>query len=367
MFNSSKSPLRSFAAAFGFGGMQSDDEDEAERDESRDTDPKVSRLRRVLADLKAGEPQSEVPRAQAPAPKPPPPVPAATETPRAEKATVQAAPPVRPAPVPAAPPTIDTAKVSAAKADTAALPAQNGVMKVETAMPKDVLPKPAVNGEAITTAQSLVAEQRRVVESLLVEVRALEDRLNNEVSAAKAEDDFRTAKDKAVRMAELERQANEALQAASARHDTVLAEQKEAQTQAVAARADADSAQARVTELEQQLKDAQLTAAQALSLATQREAAAKECGEKESAAQRDLVDATDRVTACRADSAAAQSEAGTAQATAETLKKQLPPSTQNLAGVGDVQALATRIAQHVSALATNGAPSATTKIMIGGA
>lgn len=365
MFNSSKSPLRSFAAAFGFGGMQSDDEDEAERDESRETDPKVSRLRRVLADLKAGEPQNEVPRAEAPAPKPPPPVPAATETPRAEKATVQTAPPVRPAPVPTAPPTIDTAKVSAAKADTAALPAQNGVTKVET-VPKDVLPKPAVNGEAVTIAQSLVAEQRRVVESLLVEVRALEDRLNNEVSAVKAEDDFRTAKDRAARAAELERQANEALQAASARHDTVLAEQKAAQTQAIAARADADSAQARVTELEQQLKDAQLTAAQALSLATQREAQAKEFGEKESAAQRDLVDATDRVTACRADSAAAHSEAGTAQATAETLKQQLP-STQNLAGVGDVQALATRIAQHVSALATNGAPSATTKITIGGA
>ncbi|MFY9719161.1 MAG: hypothetical protein WAK16_05890 [Candidatus Cybelea sp.] len=234
-------------------------------------------------------------------------------------------------------------------------------------MPKDVLSKPAVNGDAVTAAQSLVAEQRRVVESLLVEVRALEDRLNNEVSATKAEDDYRAAKDKVARMADLERQANEALQAASARNDAVLAEQKEAQAQAVAARADADAAHARVTELEQQLKDAQLTAAQALSLATQREAQAKECGEKESAAQRDLVDATDRATACRADSAAAQSEAGTAQATAETLKKQLPPSTQNLAGVGDVQALATRIAQHVSALATNGAPSATTKITIGGA
>jgi hypothetical protein len=391
MFNSSKSPLRSFAAAFGFGGMQND-EDEAERDESRDTDPKVSRLRRVLADLKAGDPQGEVTVVQAPVVQPQPPsVPAATEAPRAESATAKAPPPTQPAPVQTAPPSKDAARaVSAAKSDTAALPTQTGETKVETAMSKD--PKPAVNGpvgngpatnspaangpaatgpndkaETLSSAQNLVAEQRRFVESLLLEVRALEDRLNTEVGAAKAAEDFKAAKEKVARTAELEQQANQVLQAAATHHDTVLAERKEAEKQALTARSEADSAQARVTELEQQLKDAQLTAAQAVSLATQREAQAKDCADKEAAAQRELVDATNFATACRADSAAAQTEASAAKQAADALLQQLPTQTQSLAGVGDVQALASRIAEHATALASNGSPAPTAKVTIGGA
>jgi hypothetical protein len=410
MFNSSKSPLRSFAAAFGFGGMQND-EDEAERDESRETDPKVSRLRRVLADLKAGEPQAEVPAVQAPAPQASP-TPVATEAPRAEPVAAQVPPPTQPVPVQTAPPTIDTARVvSAAKAETAAIPTQTGETKVETPMPKD--PKPAVNGpvlngpaingpvvngpvvntvaagappanasvanaaaanaapgangETLSTAQNLVAEQRRVVESLLIEVRALEDRLNTEVTAAQADETYKAAKEKVARLAHLEQQANEVLHAAAARHDAALTERKETERLAVAARTEADGAQARVTGLEQQLKEAQLTAAQAVSLATQRESKAKECGEKETTAQRELVDATDRATACRADSTAAATEASALKEAADNLKNQLPTTAPNLAGVNDVQALASRIAQHATALAAKDTPAPSAKVTIGGA
>jgi hypothetical protein len=219
----------------------------------------------------------------------------------------------------------------------------------DVAAQSDVIP-PAASDEGLTVAQRLVAEQRKAAEALLLEACVLEERLNSEVQAAQAASEYAAARAKADGAAILEQQAKE-LARASSEHSAVLAaERGDAEKLVVTTRADAEAAKAQVAELEQQLQDARRLAEQTFSTVGAHEARAKESAAKQAAAEQDAAEALARVVACQAERAAAEAEAKAAEERAEALKKELPVTTQSLAGINDIQALAARIAKQASVL-----------------
>jgi hypothetical protein len=331
MSSSRESPFRSFAAAIGQGiqklstPVSYDDADqEWELPEGPDGKPGKSRLTSLLDDLKTSELEYEARRSGQPVEQPK----------QTEAAPAQAEP-----------------EGSSVEPVTVA---PNGATKLETVMPDEVVrvaPEPT-NG-SLTAAQQVIAQQRKAAEALLSEVCALEARLKEEAKAAQAAEIYEAAKKKAEGAALLEQRAKELAQATSERHSALAAEGKAAEGLLVATRAQADAAQARVADLERQLRDAQTATKQTMTSLTEHEVRAKERAAKESAAEREAGEAAARLAACEAACEAAKREAKAAGDRADALKKELPTSTAGLAGVTEVQTLAARLAEQASAL-TNG-------------
>jgi hypothetical protein len=194
----------------------------------------------------------------------------------------------------------------------------------------------AASDDPLTPAQRLLAEQRKAAEALLLEACALEERLKGEAKAAQAASECAAAKAKADGAAILEQQAKELAQASSERRAVLAAEREDAEKLVVATRADAEAARAQVAELEQRLLE--------------HEARAKEWAAKQAAAEHDAAEALARVVACQTERVAAEKEANAAEERAEALKNELAATTQSLAGIDDVQALAARIAEQASVL-----------------
>jgi chromosome segregation ATPase len=296
--------LGSFAAGIGFNRLSDDFSDAAEAGVPGEATAETSRLRRLLDDLKAGDPNAVVPSAGN----------SSNGTPPVEPAT----PAVEPvaAVEPARAPIEEKPKAEVAKI-TASAPVLNGERKAETAMSDDVF--------------LLVAEQRKAAEALLLQVAELEQRLQTEAHAAQAAAEYTSAKEKAEAAAILEQQANELAHAAVEHHNAVLAERQEADKLVAATRADAETAKAKVADLQDQLRDARRLSDQSLSALAPRENRAKELAANEAAAQRKAAEAAASVAACQSARAQAEKEAGEAQKRAEALTTEIAELSTRIA------------------------------------
>ena len=320
--------LGSFAAGLGFNRLSDDFSDDAEATAaSGDTTAGTSRLRRVLDDLKAGDPNAVAPSVGN----------STNGTPSAELAAPAVEPvavePVAVEPVAVEPVAVQPAIVEPAKAPieekpqaevakfTASAPVLNGERKAETAMSDDVF--------------LLVAEQRKAAEALLSQVAELEQRLQTEAHAAQAAADYTSAKEKAAAAAILEQQANELAHAAVERYNAVVAERQQAEKLVAATRADAETSKAKVAELQEQLREARRLSEESLSALAPRENRAKELAANEAAAQRKAAEAAASVTACQSARAQAEKEAEEARKWAEAL-------------TSEIAELSTRIAQQAA-------------------
>ena len=309
MFDTWKSLFRSAEASDGYAGQEQD---------GAASGPPETRLTRMLADLK-GEHLPEgawrtvwqTPAAETVTAEPTEAEPLQAETPEAE-----------------APQAHDTPEVIAT-APSYELP------KAEDRMP-ETLHMAAPSGEELTAAQRLVAQQREAAEALLLEVRALENRLQHEAQAAHAAAECAAANEKAEGAAALEYEASERARAAADRAAAIASDRQTAQAQAASARADAEAARARVAELEQRL--------------SAQEARAQECAQSESAAQHEASEAASRLVACQAAREGAQAEAEAAKERAAALRAALPGAAAGLAGTTDVQSLAVRISEQAAGL-----------------
>jgi hypothetical protein len=328
----------SFAASLGFNRLSDDFSDDAEATEASGVaaTAETARLRRLLGDLKAGDPSAVVPSTGNSNNGTPPAEPAtpAVEPVAVKPVAVEPVPvkPVAIEPVPVKPVAVQSV-VDSAKAPieekpkaevakfTASAPVLNGERKAETAMSDDVF--------------LLVAEQRKAAEALLLQVAELEQRLQTEAHAAQAAADYTSAKEKAEAAAILQQQANELAHAAVQHHRAVLAERQEADKLVVATRADAEAANAKVAELQEKLRDARRLADQSLSALAPRENRAKELAASEAAAQRKAAEAAASVTACQSARAQAEKEAEEAKKWAEAL-------------TSEIAELSTRIAQQAA-------------------
>lgn len=276
--------LGSFTASLGFNRLSDDFADVEEGMEtSGEATAETARLRRLLDDLKAGDPDAVDPSNGKP------PVEASIE----EK------------------PRVEVARVAASA------PVLNGQRKAETAMPDDVF--------------LLVAEQRKAAEALLLQVAELEQRLQTEAHAAQAAADYTAAKEKADAAAILERQANELAHVAAEHHGAIVAERQEADNLVVTTRVEAETAKAKVAELQEQLREARRLADQSLAALEPCEARAKELAANEGAAQREAAEAAADVTVCQSARARAEKEAEEAQKRAETLTSEIAQLSARIA------------------------------------
>lgn len=222
----------------------------------------------------------------------------------------------------------------------------------EPAMPDDVHALPAASIEALTAAQRLVAEQRKAAEALLLEACALEERLKSEPKAAQAADEYAAAKAKVEAVTIQEQQAKALAQASSEHRISLTLKLREAEALVVETRLDAEAASAAVAALEHQLRDARRLAEQTLFLVERHEANAKKCSAKLTTAEHEAEEVAARLVRWQDARAAAENEAAAAGTRAEALRKHLPGTAQSLAGMSDAEALAARIAEQVSMLAS---------------
>ncbi len=292
--------LGSLAAGLGFNRLSDDFSDVPETTEtSGETTAETSRLRRLLDDLKAGDPNAVDQSTQSNG-----------------KAPVESATPATPVDEAAKAPAEEKPKVEVAKV-TASAPILNGERKAETAMSDDVF--------------LLVAEQRKAAEALLLQVAELEQRLQTEAHAAQAAADYTAAKEKAEAAAILEQQANELARAAMEHHRAVVAERLEADDLLVTTRADAETSKAKVAELQEQLREARRLADQSLAALEPHEARAKELAANEAAAQKEAAEAAAGVTACQSARAQAENDAKEAQKRAEMLTSEIAQLSARIA------------------------------------
>lgn len=221
------------------------------------------------------------------------------------------------------------------------------------AKPADVEPEEeaALDYQATVASQLLLAEVRKAGEALLHEVSSLETRVNEEAQVIQATRDHAAATKKADGAAIVEQQAKELAQAASTQYSAAATARKSADELAASARTDAEKVEAQISNLERWLRDARDLALETSSKLGQYESHAKQCAAAEDAARCEAAEAAARVTAGQAASAAAAEEAQAARERAEALKQALSQRTPSLAGISNVQTLATRIVDEAAALA----------------
>lgn len=343
-----------FRSLAGAAGDQQSDENSSDIEELGSQSPApldgnsdVSRLRRSIADLKASKMQQDAREAELSA-APSQDVEAAPETITVNAEAAEKVVAAATAVVAAKAETDEKAEAQAPSVNASAA-ADNSIVKVETIMPDDGRSTVNASDEALSTAQRLMAEQRKAAEALLSEVCALEERLNAEALEKNALGELRAANEKAEGAAILVQHAKELAQAASERHRALADGRKSAEDVAVKARADAEAAKAKIAELQEQLREARQVAEQQASSIGLHEARAKECAQQEAAAQREATEADARVVESQTVCEVAAKEAKAAEQRAAARTQQLATKMQN--GAGEVQNLAQRIAEQASALA----------------
>jgi hypothetical protein len=227
-----------------------------------------------------------------------------------------------------------------------AVAAPNEPTKVKVTMPDDVQMRSAACDEATTEALRIIAEQRKAAEALLFEACALEDRLKNEANRAQAAAEYAAAQDQAQNAASAERMAKQVALTKRERHAALATEREDLEELIVTKCAEREAARAKITELEQQLVEAQRSAEQIFSVLAAHEARAKECVEKQTAVEREATEAAVRVTACQAEREAAEMAAKAARERVEALKTE--SSTNDVAGIEEARTLAARIAEQAA-------------------
>lgn len=332
MLKSWKSPFRPFQGPL----SRRDDESDEQSGSS------IERLRNVMAELKVGDAEYDARNgalspdddARLPANAPAAQTKAGNASPVPSAAVLAAAKTwvQSPPPVPVAKPVAPAAPVVAAASATAQAASDPAATPVS---------------EMMSAAQQLVAEQRKAAEALLLEAYVLEERLKSEAVSAQASETYAAAKAKADAATAAEAEAKELARLAAELRTAAANERRDAENQAVTARGEIKAAKSKIAELEQQLRDAKQVFEQTLQMVALRESRIKECTTKEAAAKRDAADTTQHVVACENARIAAVKDADAARTQLDGLKSE---SSQDLAGINDVRALAARIAKQASAL-----------------
>lgn len=202
--------------------------------------------------------------------------------------------------------------------------------------------------EAVNEALRVVADQRKAAEALLYEACALEDRLKDEVQIAQAVRASTAAKEECDRAtADAEEAMVAALQKFDARN-ALQAEREQLEQLLAAKRTEADAAKAKIDELVRALEQAKESAEQIYSAVALHEARAKECADKERAAQTEETHAVERMQECNASRDAAKAAAASARERVEALKQ--TASSHRTNGLEASQALAARIAEQFKLL-----------------
>jgi hypothetical protein len=341
MFNPSKSPFKSFAAAVGLGNQLQSGADSgnaanatAKKDETPAADGSISsRLRSMIADIEAGDASYEARRAAQLAARKADALKKNGESEPAASAVVP--PPPKPQP-------------QEAKAVDQLASAANDQPAPEQPS------SPVVGADGLTETQRLAAEQRKAAEALLLEACVLEQRIAYESKVEAASLEYAKAKEKADSAAILEQQAKELAQASAERYVAVVSERKEAEQLNATCRSATDAARMQVAALEDQLREAQRFAEETSQTLRTQEQRVAEVVAREVTAEREASEAAGRVTACLQTREAAEKEAKTAQQRAEAVKHSLPSDNVDFAGMQDVRALAARIAEQASALKQRG-------------
>jgi hypothetical protein len=341
MFNPSKSPFKSFAAAVGLGNQLQSGADsgsvgepKAAKEEDVAQDGSISsRLRSMIADIEAGDASYEARRAAQ----------LAARKAEALKKNGESEPQ---AAVVVSPPHQQPQERQQSKAVDPP-EADEAAARVAPAVPP-------VGADGLTEAQRLAAEQRKAAEALLLEACVLEQRIAYEAKVEAAQHEYTKAKEKADNAAILEQQAKELAQASAERYVAVVSERKEAEQLVATCRSALDAARMQVAALEEQLREAQRFAEETASTLRSQEQHIAEIVAREVTAEREASEAAGRVTACLAAREAADKEAKSAQSRVDAVKQSLPSDTVDFAGMNDVRALAARIAEQASALKQRG-------------
>jgi hypothetical protein len=324
MFNGSKSPFRSFAAAMGLTN-----EDEAAAATSR-------RLHEMLADMEDGDRMREAQRAEAAA------------------ATAAAATAVQEAPA------ADEHEPDEQPPEEAVAVLEPVATETHVPVPVRQEPRPAspttlYPGEFSGEAQKLAAQQREAAERLLHETRMLEERITMEAEIARAVRAQAEAKERAESAVQDERRAREAAENIAQRKTTVANQVREAEDRVATCRSGADAAKAQIDELERLLQDAQRLYDETLVTINAQKERIEQSKAQQLEIEADAVEVATQLASSRAAREKAEVELKAAQNRVEDLRKSQPAQINGEDSAESVRSLAMRIAEQAAVLKRGGA------------
>lgn len=201
--------------------------------------------------------------------------------------------------------------------------------RAEAARLKPPVVAPEQPDEALATAQRFITEQRAIAEALLREVCALEQRLEIQAKAARAARVFAAAQQKAHEATSVAQEAADQAAAALANHTAAVLERKNADELVAAVRR-------MLAEVSAKLERS--------------EAHAEGCAAAETQTEAEAAYAAQRVAEAQTARERALQEAQVAREEAAALKSDAAAAAPSVAGIGEVQQLAKRIAEAAAAL-----------------
>lgn len=206
----------------------------------------------------------------------------------------------------------------------------------------------APNDEVFETARQFINEHRETVESLLHELGALEACVKSHATVTDAFNEYAAARQRATDTAAQEQRTKTFAEASAKRHDTSKHEREHADGLVASARAEFQSANDQIAELERQLREAAQLAEGKAEALKECEAAAERCAADEAAAASEAAKALEQHAGCQNARVTAEHDCQAAKDRAEALRKE--SGAQSVAMIGDVQKLALKIAGGAAAL-----------------
>ncbi|HEY1655231.1 MAG TPA: hypothetical protein VGF86_08975 [Candidatus Tumulicola sp.] len=185
--------------------------------------------------------------------------------------------------------------------------------KSEAAAAAQPAVEPSTNGDALAEARRRIAEQRKEAEALLLEARALEEKLLSESSAAHEARERSNETSAALNRAlAAEQEARERVRQAEERHAQVKLERQQIDAVLTAGRLASEAASAEIAELKERLEHVMQVATDASTLLQSQEQRVVETAAKARTAQGELAEAAARLAQCQAEREAAEQAANAA-------------------------------------------------------
>lgn len=245
----------------------------------------------------------------------------------------------------------DAAVASEPPAEEAVVPDMPELQAAATVEADDA----AATDEVFETARQFIDEHRETVESLLQELGALDACVKSHANVTDAFNEYAAAKQRATDAAAEEQRTKKFADASAKRHDASKRERESADGLVDSARAEFQSANDHIVELERQLREAAKLAEGKAEALKECEARAERCAADESAAASEAAKAVEQHAACQSARVAAEQDCQAAKDRAETLKKE--SGAQSVATISDVQKLALKIAGGAAALNGSAKPA----------
>jgi hypothetical protein len=207
--------------------------------------------------------------------------------------------------------------------------------------------QPEDAADALAQARQRAVEQREAAEALLLEARALEEKLFSETAAADAaRERAQETAATASRAAAAEDYARKEALAAAERCTLLQAECRKIEAVVTSSRLASEAATAELAELKQRLEQVLRTAEESTTLLRTHEQLAAESAAKVIAAEKEAADAAAVLTYCQAERETAERDAKAAEVHANALGKGAPIAAPSTVGIEEVRALTARIAEQ---------------------